>query len=99
LPGTKFYDLVKAQLGGKTHWHESSDLEMMFHGTYTSDFYREIRNLLHEQVSLQAVDTAAGDAPGGDRGRAKRALQQRWHDLLTREGEYRSRPHQPAATG
>src|SRR5882757_5479218 len=99
LPGTKFYELVKAQLGGKTHWHESSDLDMMFHGTYTSDFYRKIRNLLHDQVSLQAVDTAASAAPGGDGGRAKRALQRRWNDLLTREGEYRSRPHQPAATG
>jgi anaerobic magnesium-protoporphyrin IX monomethyl ester cyclase len=99
LPGTKFYELVKAQLGGKTHWHESSDLDMMFHGTYTSDFYREIRNLLHDQVSLQGVDTDAGADPLSDRGRAKRTLDQRWSDLLIREGEYRSRPHQPAATG
>jgi anaerobic magnesium-protoporphyrin IX monomethyl ester cyclase len=99
LPGTKFYELVKAQLGGKTHWHESSDLEMMFHGTYTSDFYREIRNLLHDQVSLQALGTAASADPSGDRGRAKRTLDQRWRDLLIREFEYRSRPHQPAATG
>ena len=53
LPGTKFHELVKAQLGGKTHWQESNDLEMMFHGTYTSDFYRSIRDLLHEQVALQ----------------------------------------------
>jgi anaerobic magnesium-protoporphyrin IX monomethyl ester cyclase len=98
LPGTKFYELVKAQLGGKTHWHESSDLDMMFHGTYTSDFYREIRNLLHDQVSLQAEDRASGD-PSGDRGRAKRRLDQRWRDLLSREVEYRSRPHHPAATG
>jgi anaerobic magnesium-protoporphyrin IX monomethyl ester cyclase len=99
LPGTKFYDLVRAQLGRKTHWHESSDLDMMFHGTYTSDFYREIRNLLHDQVSLQALDTAASADPSGDRGRAKRTLDQRWRDLLIREVEYRSRPHQPAATG
>src|SRR5882757_4200639 len=99
LPGTKFYELVKAQLGGKTHWHESSDLDMMFHGTYTSEFYREIRNLLHDQVSLQAVDTAASANPSGDRGLAKRTLDQRWRDLLIREVEYRSRPHQPAATG
>src|SRR5580692_888050 len=66
LPGTKFYELVKSQLRGKTHWHESKDLEMMFHGTYTSDFYRAIRDLLHEQISRQtgarrdsAADTAA----------------------------------------
>jgi anaerobic magnesium-protoporphyrin IX monomethyl ester cyclase len=99
LPGTKFYELVKAQLGEKTHWHESSDLEMMFHGTYTSDFYREIRNLLHDQVGLQAVGTEMSSDLNVERGRAKRALAQRWHDLLIREVEYRSRPHQPAATG
>src|SRR6202011_1764679 len=82
LPGTKFYELVKAQLNGKTHWHESSDLDMMFHGTYTSEFYREIRNLLHDQVSLQTADTPARADPSGDRRRAKRTLDQRWHDLL-----------------
>src|SRR4029078_1201442 len=27
LPGTKFYEAVKAQLGEKRHWQESSDLE------------------------------------------------------------------------
>jgi anaerobic magnesium-protoporphyrin IX monomethyl ester cyclase len=71
---------------------------MMFHGTYTSDFYREIRNLLHDQVSLQAVDRTSAD-PSGDRGLANRRLDQRWRDLLSREVEYRSRPQQPAATG
>jgi anaerobic magnesium-protoporphyrin IX monomethyl ester cyclase len=108
LPGTKFYEQVRRQLGRKTHWRESNDLEMMFHGTYTSDFYREIRNLLHDQVSLQAADTARASpgrsvapvaAEAADRGHAKRALDQRWHDLLIREAEYRSLPQQPAAAG
>src|SRR5581483_8851178 len=43
LPGTRFHELVKEQLRGKTHWQESDDLEMMFQGTYTSDFYRAVR--------------------------------------------------------
>ena len=51
LPGTKFYELVKEQLGDKRHWQESNDLEMMFAGTYTSDFYRGVRNLLHDEVA------------------------------------------------
>jgi anaerobic magnesium-protoporphyrin IX monomethyl ester cyclase len=104
LPGTKFYEQVKAQLGGKTRWHESSDLEMMFHGTYTSAFYRQIRNLLHDQVSLQVADTTHASADqsidqGVERGSAKRALEQRWHDLMIREVEFRSLPRRPAATG
>jgi anaerobic magnesium-protoporphyrin IX monomethyl ester cyclase len=86
LPGTHFYELVKEQLGGKTHWQDSADLAMMFQGTYTSDFYRAIRNLIHEQVGLQA-----GASPG-ENSPAKRGLERRWHDLLSREKQYRSRP-------
>jgi anaerobic magnesium-protoporphyrin IX monomethyl ester cyclase len=53
LPGTAFYEQVKAQLGAKTHWQDSNDLAMMFQGTYGSEFYRAVRDLLHEQVKLQ----------------------------------------------
>jgi len=89
LPGTKFYEMVKAQLGRKTHWHESGDLDMMFRGTYTSDFYRKIRNLLHDQVSLQGLGATGAD-PGDGQGRAQRTLDQRWRDLVIREADYRS---------
>jgi anaerobic magnesium-protoporphyrin IX monomethyl ester cyclase len=86
LPGTKFYELVKAQLGGKTHWQDSGDLAMMFKGTYTSEFYRAIRNLIHEQVTLQVRerDVPRKSSP------AQRALEHRWHKLLSRESLYRS---------
>ncbi|HEY4341981.1 MAG TPA: radical SAM protein, partial [Steroidobacteraceae bacterium] len=43
LPGTAFYEQVKAQLGAKTHWQDSNDLAMMFQGTYGSEFYRTVR--------------------------------------------------------
>jgi len=94
LPGTKFYELVKAQLGGKTHWRESNDLDMMFHGTYTSDFYRAVRNLLHDQISLQTDCAADGeDLP------TECAIVQRWHELLMQEARYRSPPMLSVATG
>jgi len=73
LPGTRFYELVKEQMGAKRHWQESNDLEMMFHGTYTSDFYRIVRNLLHDQVTHP-------EAP---------ALAERWQDLIEREAQFR----------
>ena len=91
LPGTKFYDLVKAQMRAKTHWHESNDLDMMFHGTYTSDFYRSIRDLLHQQVSLQ---TGASPAAADAYDPALRAIEQRWDDLLAVEDDYRSSSRQ-----
>jgi anaerobic magnesium-protoporphyrin IX monomethyl ester cyclase len=82
LPGTKFYETVKAQLGAKTHWNESNDLEMMFAGTYRSEFYRAIRNLLHEEVTTPAAPEIA----------------RRWHELCAREHEYRQdRRPAPAA--
>jgi anaerobic magnesium-protoporphyrin IX monomethyl ester cyclase len=94
LPGTKFYEAVKAQLGSKTRWRESNDLEMMFEGTYTSDFYRAIRDLLHDQISLQRNEPQRDPA---DR-RAQRALEQNWRELLAREAQFRS-PGGNAATG
>jgi anaerobic magnesium-protoporphyrin IX monomethyl ester cyclase len=84
LPGTAFYEQVKAQLGPKTHWQDSNDLAMMFRGTYGSEFYRAVRNLLHEQVKLQC---AAGVK---DREPARRALGRSWQSLIAREGECRT---------
>ncbi|HEY2416750.1 MAG TPA: radical SAM protein [Steroidobacteraceae bacterium] len=80
LPGTRFYELVKSQLQGKTHWHESNDLEMMFRGTYNSEFYRAVRDLLHSQVTSAADETAM------------RALRHRWDALISRERHYRNVP-------
>ena len=94
LPGTKFYELVKEQLGGKTHWQDSNDLEMMFQGTYTSDFYRTIRDLLHDQVS--SYNRASGSA--ADERREQHSLEDRWQELLARESMYRTcPPPSPAA--
>ena len=50
LPGTKFYELVEAQLGAKKNWEDSDDLAMMFRGAYTSEFYRALRDALHLEV-------------------------------------------------
>jgi anaerobic magnesium-protoporphyrin IX monomethyl ester cyclase len=86
LPGTPFCDLVKAQIGTKTRWQESSDLEMMFHGTYTSEFYRAVRELLHDQVSARQLHAAYLD---DDYQRAQQSLQRRWESLIAREPQYR----------
>jgi anaerobic magnesium-protoporphyrin IX monomethyl ester cyclase len=94
LPGTKFYDLVKAQLQSKTHWYESNDLDMMFQGTYTSDFYRAVRNLMHDQISLQATDAPL--FPEHKRGAD--AIEKRWQELLRNELQYRSSGQESAAT-
>jgi anaerobic magnesium-protoporphyrin IX monomethyl ester cyclase len=75
LPGTKFHDIVRRELGRKRNWEDTDDLAMLFHGAYTTDFYRRVRDLLHLEV-----------APGADRV----ALDRRWDELAAEEPEYRN---------
>lgn len=84
LPGTAFYEQVKEQLGAKTHWSESDDLSMMFHGTYRSEFYRAVRDLLHEAAKRR------GESP---------ELRSRWQQLIAQEAAFRLDDPVVAATG
>ena len=61
LPGTRFHDMVQAQLGDKRNWDESGDLEMMFSGTWETPFYRHLHKLLHDDLDLHR--RKAGLAP------------------------------------
>jgi anaerobic magnesium-protoporphyrin IX monomethyl ester cyclase len=78
LPGTKFYDAVRAHLGEKRNWVHTDDLDMLFHGTYVADFYRHVRDLLHAEISTRNS--------GGDVIACERA----WHELARRESEFRN---------
>jgi anaerobic magnesium-protoporphyrin IX monomethyl ester cyclase len=77
LPGTKFFEEVRAQLGRKTHWDDSDDLAMMFRGAYDTAFYREVRDLLHREV------TAPGAALDADWAELVAREQQHRHEAPT----------------
>jgi anaerobic magnesium-protoporphyrin IX monomethyl ester cyclase len=47
LPGTKFYDSVRGQLGDKTNWVDSQDLAMLYQGPFVDDFYRVLHKRVH----------------------------------------------------
>jgi anaerobic magnesium-protoporphyrin IX monomethyl ester cyclase len=49
LPGTRFYERVKAQLGEKQNWVDSDDLAMLYHGPYTTNFYRKLHTVVHKE--------------------------------------------------
>jgi anaerobic magnesium-protoporphyrin IX monomethyl ester cyclase len=49
LPGTKFHNNVKLQLGDKQNWVDSADLEMMYQGPFTTAFYRQLHVVLHKE--------------------------------------------------
>jgi len=74
LPGTRFHEQVKAQLGTKTHWDDSADLAMMFRGSFSTEFYRAVRDLLHAQVDLGLADADARQRLGHE-------LERRWTEL------------------
>jgi len=82
LPGTKFFDRVKRELGTKRNWDQSNDLDMMFFGTYRSEFYRSVRNLLHDQLTQ-------GQSP---------AVRRRWDELVSGEAQFRQRQEHTSLT-
>jgi anaerobic magnesium-protoporphyrin IX monomethyl ester cyclase len=49
LPGTKFFERVKLELGEKQNWVDSEDLAMLYRGPFPTEFYR----LLHKRVHYE----------------------------------------------
>ncbi|HVO42759.1 MAG TPA: radical SAM protein [Aggregatilineales bacterium] len=49
LPGTKFYERVQAELGPKANWQDSDDLAMLYHGPYSTEFYRQLHTVIHKE--------------------------------------------------
>ena len=62
LPGTVFYERVRAQLGSKRNWADSDDLCIMFQAEYTSGFYRAVRNALHAEADTWISDAQNSEA-------------------------------------
>jgi anaerobic magnesium-protoporphyrin IX monomethyl ester cyclase len=83
LPGTTFYQMVKAELGDKDHWDDSNDLAMMFEGTYQTPFYRKLHDLLHRELELLHRADSAAQA-------GLRDIDEQWLELRRNEAHYRS---------
>jgi radical SAM superfamily enzyme YgiQ (UPF0313 family) len=61
LPGTKFYDNVRERMGDKRNWSDSQDLDLMFQGTFSPDFYRGLHKFTHKQFRVwQGIDLLKG---------------------------------------
>ena len=59
LPNTRLYEMVRSQNNHKTNWDDSGDLDMMFQGTYTAEFYRALADALHLEIR-KGESSAAG---------------------------------------
>jgi anaerobic magnesium-protoporphyrin IX monomethyl ester cyclase len=53
LPGTKFFERVKLELGEKQNWIDSDDLAMLYRGTYPQEFYRILHGRVHYEFRLR----------------------------------------------
>ncbi|KAA3605770.1 MAG: radical SAM protein [Planctomycetota bacterium] len=84
LPGTLFYERVHSQMKEKTNWTDSDDLAMLFTGTFQTEFYRMVRDLLHEEAVI-AIREDAGSRESG-----QRLLDVKWQELGQRQSQYRS---------
>lgn len=62
LPGTKFHARVREDLGLKQNWVDSADLAMMYRGTYSPDFYRQLHRLVHAEFRARQAATRLATA-------------------------------------
>lgn len=56
LPGTKFYETVKAGMNGKTNWKDSDELAMMFHSSYPKGFYKKLQRHIHKKFRRKQIE-------------------------------------------
>ena len=57
LPGTPFYEKVKADLGDKTNWTDSDELALMFRNNHSPDYYKRLHRYVHKYFrKLQAYE-------------------------------------------
>jgi len=53
LPGTKFFERVKMELGEKQNWVDSNDLAMLYRGPFPQEFYRVLHRRVHHEFRLR----------------------------------------------
>lgn len=53
LPGTKFFERVKMELGEKQNWVDSDDLAMLYRGPFPQEFYRTLHGRVHYEFRVR----------------------------------------------
>jgi anaerobic magnesium-protoporphyrin IX monomethyl ester cyclase len=60
MPGTKFHAAVREQLGEKQNWTDSSDLAMLYEGTFTTAYYRQLHKVVHKEYRARLASRYLG---------------------------------------
>ena len=52
LPGTVFYERVKADLKKKTNWTDSDEMALMFTNTFPATYYKQLHKYVHKNYHM-----------------------------------------------
>jgi anaerobic magnesium-protoporphyrin IX monomethyl ester cyclase len=81
LPGTRFYERVRDRLGEKKNWEQSADLDPLFPGKFSRDFYQRLARTVHAEFrtrrGARAMRMVLSDPLGTDRPRLRSASELR----------------------
>jgi anaerobic magnesium-protoporphyrin IX monomethyl ester cyclase len=53
LPGTRFHERVRSELGKTRQWQDSDDLAMLFKGPFSTRYYRALHRYVHSDVAIR----------------------------------------------
>jgi radical SAM superfamily enzyme YgiQ (UPF0313 family) len=53
LPGTRFYERVKDELGPRQNWTDSDDLAMLYRGPFSTAFYRGLYGVVQKDFRMR----------------------------------------------
>ncbi len=83
LPGTVFYNRVKAELNEKTNWTDSDELALMFRNTYKPPFYKQLHRYVHREyrskMAVQSLKALVSSPAGRTKQNIKKALSAIWY--------------------
>jgi radical SAM superfamily enzyme YgiQ (UPF0313 family) len=58
LPGTSFYEKVKAELEKKTNWTDSNEMALMFQNTFLPSYYKQLHRYVHQNYRKHLAKNA-----------------------------------------
>jgi hypothetical protein len=87
LPGTPFYERVKAELQHKANWTDSDELTIMFHNTYHPAYYKQLHRYVHQSyrwhLALRQIKRLVIRPAAATRGSIRQAASIAWYGPLS----------------
>jgi anaerobic magnesium-protoporphyrin IX monomethyl ester cyclase len=104
LPGTRFYEAVRHELGERENWIDSADLAMLYQGPFRTEFYRQLHTVIHKDYrsrkTLNELRAALSDPRRLSPGLLRRAASMIYHQVtlpgaVARLDALATLPHEP----